>query len=316
MSIRRTLASGLSLVAVLGLSAMGPLAFAKTPGSNGRIAFDTDSGAIWTANADGSGLTSVPIAVDGSGVPRWSPDGTKLLVGTFSSLGLRPAVVKPDGTALRVLEVPGLPSAMDVGPCVWVPPGERLLCKAQNFATADHSLDGIYSMTTVGLDLRRLTVNPFPPADPFGGGDAVGDVSPDGQRFVFMRARPDPGRPPGREQSAALYVGNTDGTGLRQITSWSPDGSTIVFSSAGEGLFTIHPDGSGLARVPFRAAGARTFAWAPAWSPDGTRMVTRLYLSSTGRSDIYTLRADGSDLVRVTTSNVGFPDDPDWSPTS
>lgn len=60
--------------------------------------------------------------------------------------------------------------------------------KAQNFNTSNHSLDGVYSMTTDGSKVRRLTVNPFPPALPFGGGDSVGDVSPDGRRYVFMRA--------------------------------------------------------------------------------------------------------------------------------
>ncbi|GAA2503438.1 hypothetical protein GCM10009858_46830 [Terrabacter carboxydivorans] len=45
----------------------------------------------------------------GSGVPRWSLDGTRLLVGSFSDLELRPAIVVPDGTDLNVLPVPGLP---------------------------------------------------------------------------------------------------------------------------------------------------------------------------------------------------------------
>lgn len=319
--------SVLVVVGVLLVLGVAPPAVAKAPGSNGRLAFDTDSGVIWTANADGSGLASVPIDVYGSGVPRWSPDGSRLLVGSFTNLGLRPALVAPDGTGLSVLAVPGLPTYMDIGPCVWVPPGDRILCTAQNFTTADHSLDGIYSMTTAGFDPRRLTVNPYPPAGAFGGGDLVGDVSPDGQQFVFMRARPDPGHPPGREQSGALYVESVDGTGLREITdyglpnshgdgfeSWSPDGSRMVFGSATGALFTIHPDGTGLASVPVRAAGGRTFAAAPAWSPDGTRIVTRLYLGSVGRSDIYTLRADGSDLTRVTPSDIGFTNDPDWGP--
>ena len=304
---------------------------AKVPGANGRIAFDgpdpvTGASATWIVNADGANLTELPLGV-GNAVPRWSPDGSRLLIGTFDDHG-RPAIVNPDGTGLTILTVPGLPAFMDVGPCVWIPPdGSRILCSSRNFATSDHSLDGIYSMTSSGADIVRLTVNPYPPSDPFGGGDLVGDVSPDGQQFVFMRARPDPGHPPGREQSGALFVENIDGSGLHQITnyglpnshddgyeSWSPDGSKILFGSNNGGLFTIHPDGADLAAVPIRAAGGQTGARAPGWSPDGTRIVCRLFLSSAGRADIYTLRADGSDLTRLTTDN--FVDDPDWGPSS
>jgi Tol biopolymer transport system component len=315
---------GVLLTTILAVA--GPAA-AKTPGSNGRIAFDTGDGVTWIVNADGSGATELQDGVP-SFVPRWSPNGTRLLLGTFTDVGLRPATVNPDGTHLSVLPVPDLPAFMDIGPCVWVPPGTQILCKAQNFATADHSLDGIYRMDVDGTHLVRLTVNPFPPADPFGGGDAVGDVSPDGHRFIFMRARPDPGHPPGREQSGALFVENLDGTGLHQITqygvpnshddgfeSWSPDGSKILFGSENGNLYTIRPDGNGRSSVPIRAAAGATFAAAPAWSPDGSRIVTRLFLGSTGRTDIYTLRSDGSDLTRVSPDGIGSGDHPDWGPS-
>src|SRR3954451_4474092 len=304
--------------------AMPQGASAKTPGANGRVAFDTDDGTIWTADLDGSSPTAIPVGVP-SFNPHWSPDGSRLLVATFTDLGLRPATVHADGTGLAVLAVPDLPGYLDISPCVWVPPGSRILCKAQNFNTPDHSLDGIYSMSATGSDVVRLTVNPFPPADPFGGGDNVGDVSPDGSRFVFMRARPDPGHPPGREQSGALFVENLDGTGLRQITqyglpnshdegveSWSPDGSRILFGSEQGSLFTVRPNGAQLASVPIRASGGVTFASAPAWSPDGTQIVTRLSLGTVGRTDIYTLGVDGRGLRAVTSDSFGPVNHPDW----
>ena len=300
------------------------------PGPNGQIAFDatdpqTGGFVTWITDADGSNQVKLPIAVDG-GVPHWSPDGSKLLLATFSDLGLRPATVNPDGTGLAVLAVPELPAFMDISPCVWVPSGARILCKAQNFNTPDHSLDGIYSMTSAGTDVVRLTTNPFPPADPFGGGDQVGDVSPDGQQFVFMRARPDKGRPPGREQSGALFVENINGTGLRQITqygmanshddgteSWSPDGSKILFATAEGELKTIHPDGTQLAALPIKAAGGVTFAGAPSWSPDGTHIVMRLFLGSVGRADIYTMRSNGTQLTNLTQNTpADFVNNADW----
>ena len=316
-------------VVVLAVTAWSPSAAAKAPGANGQVAFDTADGTVWVVGADGSAPTQLQINVDGSAVPRWSPDGSRLLIATFTDLGLRPGIVNPDGSGLTVLSVPGLPSYVDISPCVWVPSGTRILCKAQNFATSDHSLDGIYSMNTEGTDLRRLTVNPFPPADPFGGGDLPGDVSPSGTQFVFMRARPDPGHSPGREQSGALYVENIDGTGLHQITqyglpnshddgfeSWSPDGSEILFASENGNLFTVHPDGTALASVPIRAAAGQSFARAPAWSPDGTRIVTRLYLGAVGQAAIYTLRSNGTDLTPISPPGLNFVNDPDWGASS
>lgn len=69
-----------------------------------------------------------------------------------------------------------------------------------------------------GRGLRRLTFNPYPPRGDFGAGDIPGDFSPDGTRFVFMRAKPCAGPVPDRNQTGALFVENTNGTDLRQLT--------------------------------------------------------------------------------------------------
>lgn len=96
-----------------------------------------------------------------------------------------------------------------------------------------------------GRGLRRLTVNPYPPRGDFGGGDIPGDFSPDGTRFVFMRAkpgagpvpRPQPDRRPvrgdhQRHGPAAAHpygLANSHDNGL---ADWSRDGRKILFASA------------------------------------------------------------------------------------
>ncbi len=62
------------------------------------------------------------------------------------------------------------------------------------------------------------------------------------------------GPDPSRDEAAALYVANTDGTGLHQITAygqadshpggsmrWSPDGTKILLASRDHHLHLIYP---------------------------------------------------------------------------
>ncbi len=80
--------------------------------------------------------------------------------------------------------------------------------------------------------------------------------------------------------------------------SWSPDGATILFGTNGS-LFVVHPDGSGLAKIPL-PTGGRVNAFDPAWSPDGTRIVFALASSqgpTNGRGIIATANPDGSDIA-------------------
>jgi WD40-like Beta Propeller Repeat len=114
----------------------------------------------------------------------------------------------------------------------------------------DPSRNGIYTIrVSDDRGLRRITFNP--------GGDAIpGDFSPDGTRLVFSRI--DPSRP--AKADVALFVVNVDRTGLRRTTlwglpffeyagRWSPDGKTILFDDQ-KSLYVVHPDGSGLAKIP------------------------------------------------------------------
>ena len=334
-SARHRLAAAAVAGVLLGSLAVGAPATAKVGGTNGRIAYTeidpaTDESHVTIVNPDGSDPHPLSLGVP-AGNPRWSPDGTRLVVFAFSDIGVRPAVVNADGSGFHVLVVPGVPSYVDVSPCTWMPDGGRLLCGVRNFATDDHSGDGIYRISaTDGSGPVRLTVNPYPPSGDFGGGDVPGDVSPDGTRFVFMRARQDQPQSQRRRQSAALFTERTDGTGLAQITdyglpdshdggfeSWSPDGSTIVFGGEHGGVFTIRPDGTGLGAVPIRAAGSWTFAFYPTWAPDGRRIAVALYFGATGQLDLYTVAADGSDLARVTTNGlVPYDASADWGPAA
>ena len=310
-----------------GTIVAAPAATASTV--NGRIAYTrndlaTGDSHIFIANSDGTEehQLDLPYPAD---FAVWSPDGSKILNTMFRpDAPIRPAVVTPDGAGLSVLDVAGVPSDAGMGCKAWSPDGSRLLCQVMSFSD-DHAVDGIYTIRTLdGGGLARLTDNPYPPVGNFGGGDIPGGYSPDGSQFVFMRAKPGAGPTPDRNQTGALFIENTDGTGLRQITPyglanshddgvahWSPDGRDILFASAEGSLFSAHVDGTGLRNIQLHTGGSSSFIRAPDWSPDGSRIVLSMFLGNTGRFDIYAANADGSGLARLT-DTPEFEDFADW----
>jgi hypothetical protein len=131
--------------------------------------------------------------------------------------------------------------------------------------------------------------------------------SPDGTRIVFERF------------GSGLATVAADGGRVRRLTddgwdrapAWGPDGR-IAFSRFEGGysrIYLVAADGTGATALTSGAVRDR----APAWSPDGTRIA--FARESADRTDIYTMRPDGSDVVRVTAAAADESnDDPVWSP--
>jgi len=145
-----------------------------------------------------------------------------------------------------------------------------------------------------------------------GAGALFPDFSPDGTTIVFQASVGD---------LENVYLVNTDGTGLTQLTAdegtvngfpvFSPDGSKIAFISNRTGfeqVWVMNADGSGARQLTFNAA---DHDQVPDWSPDGTRIAYED--DATGNGDIYVMDADGSNPTRLTTDA-----DPEfgtaWSP--
>ena len=282
---------------------------AKVSGLNGRIAFNRGEDVVLTANPDGS---NTRVLLTNSCCPLWSPDGSKIAVLAFTDLGtLTGATLNPDGSGYVRLPIDD--PTLNVGGGVWSPDGARLA--SEGWDDADATRNGIYTRrASDGGGLTRVTSNPF------GGHDIPGDYSPDGSRIVFVRENP-----LGKRGNTAVFLVNTDGSGLRQIapwgiarccmltTSWSPDGQWILFDSH-DFLFVVHPDGTSLRQIQLpHPAGGRSYAFEPGWSPYGKRIVFSMYVSSGPQDDIFTAMADGTDLVQVTNTPEN-ESAPDWGP--
>jgi Tol biopolymer transport system component len=90
----------------------------------------------------------------------------------------------------------------------------------------------------------------------------------------------------------------------------SPDGRWVAFHTSipQEDLFIVRPDGSGLRQLTNDAFRDRY----PRWSPDGSRLIFQSDRS--GRSEIWSIRADGSALEPVTRTSGSSLSYPVWSP--
>jgi TolB protein len=144
--------------------------------------------------------------------------------------------------------------------------------------------------------------------------------SPDGTHLVFV-AKP--------RAFQAIYVCNSDGTGLRRITpwrlragnhpDWSPDGKRILFGSGplgGGNLFTIHTDGTGLRQLTHYRGASRVSLGS--YSPDGKSIVFGTVVGAVNRpgaslNDVFVMAADGTN-VRPLTRAPNFDAHPDWGP--
>ena len=176
------------------------------------------------------------------------------------------------------------------------------------FVTHRDGNDEIYTMSSAGKDLIRLTNNPASDAEP--------QWSFDGSRLVFVRA-------------GDIYVMNADGSGQTNLTntpppsldvnpSWSPDGSKIAFSSFRDGgfilrLYVMNADGSNIARI---STPDPAQDYNPAWSPSGDRILFVRNLeegSAPPVGDIFAVNPDGSGLTNVTNNPAEYST-PSWSP--
>ena len=273
-----------------------------------RIAFLSrrDGGKeVYVMSADGSGQRRLTGDARFPAAPAWSPNGRQIAFegGPYALSGVY--VVNADGSGQRRLARNGSTPA-------WSPDGRTI---------AFFSGNKVYLMNADGSEHRQLTKTLF-------------DVraralawSPDGRKLAFFGKG---GRCP---ICFNLYVVNSDGSGLRNLTgklwaagagsgggptfdpAWSPDGQMIAFvglmgltAGLGEPIYVVKVDGSGLRNLTPKPVGAYA---APAWSPDGRKIA---FVSDRDRnSEVSVMNANGKGQ-RNLTRNPAYDADPAWSP--
>jgi Tol biopolymer transport system component len=155
-----------------------------------------------------------------------------------------------------------------------------------------------YVLQNLDANIWRLPLagdrqkNPTPPEKLFASVREEMDpaFSPDGKSIAFVSNRS------GRWN---LWIGNTDGTGLRELAeqsllpfhpAWSPDSREIAFDSVAFGkgeIWLISAAGGFPSRLVAMPGGAEV----PSWSPDGKRVV--FYTNAEGSRQIWEVAATG-----------------------
>jgi Tol biopolymer transport system component len=306
---------------------------AKATVRNGEVAFETpiNGRQVGVVQPNGTGWHLLTNNANVESVhPRWSPDGTRLVFERDTPVGndnlppiLNIYVMNADGTnvvALTHYTAPGGAEAPS-----WSPDGKRIVFDTATVVDGKCCAGAISSMAPDGTDVQQMT-----PLLSNGAYDA--DLSPNGLRLVYVHFRPTDG-------NAAVFVASTDGSHERQITpwkldanspDWSPDGSRIAFSSAGQhhgnlapNVFTVRPDGSHRKQLTHNPAGAAETqtnaprSYSPSWSPDGKRIA---FAQTPGSgepdefADIFSMRANGKGKRLVTRTADHWEENPDWGP--
>jgi len=225
------------------------------------------------------------------GAPNWSHDGKSIVF--YSERGGSADLFVMDDKGGNVRQITRTPA--DEGAPAFSPDGKLI--------AYDTDRDGNYEIYTIGADglgARRLTRHP--------GRDLAPAWAPDGGKIVFMSDRD--ARP-----EFDVYRMNPDGSAVARLTTkptnwfpqYSPDGHRLAMH-VWRDVHVMDLATKALTRLTYDPLNGMY----PTWSPDGRRLA---FMSSrNGPTELFTMKADGTDQQRVVTMPQGSVIDPRWSP--
>ena len=266
--------------------------------AQGYIAYESYTEETWGIKAlnlqtgEVVDLTTAPMTADC--MPELSPDGSGLLFDTEADLvGHEIYMLTSDGTYTRLTDN----FAMDTH-AVWSPDGSEIA-----FASDEGGNFDVYVMNLESGEISRLTQDEAL--------DWFPAWSPDGTQIVFESDR---------DGNYELYKMNRDGSNLVRLTdneaidtspAWSPDGNKIAFNSSRSGDFQIFLLDLASGKITQLTKGSMENRH-PVWSPDGRFIAYDAVSAFKETSDIYIMKADGSEQQQIT-GNSADESYPTWS---
>jgi len=299
-SRRRVYRVGASLLCCLAAASV-TVSAATVPEQqpDGLLAFETPAG-LHLIRTDGTELRRLPATRPGDQNPRWSPDGTRLVFWTDARSSGEIYVADADGSDRRLLTRDDPRDGYEPSDQFpdWSPDGR--LIAFESYRTGDWH---IWVMRPDGTGVRRLTAN--------GRGGFSAQWSPDSKRLIYTA-----------EWTASAFAvvdlaGRTRPFKTLSVyddwaPAWSPDGSSIAFTSTAEHgkpeLYVARANGG----TPRRLTRNTASDFDPSWSPEGGRMI--FTSQRAGLDEVYVMNTDGTDQRRVTRTPTEYACCADWRP--
>ena len=252
---------------------------------------------IWQMDYDGANQKQLTHVGSIALSPHVSPDGTRVAFSGVTKEGWQILMFSLDLNRLvNFARFPG-----DNYSPAWSSDGQNIAFSSSRTGNTE-----IYTVSSTGGNLRRLTENKGP------------DVSPawnpkTNAQIAWVS---------GRTGLPQIYTMASDGTNASRVTdqgyavspSWSPNGQFLAFA------WVRHygPGQPGASDIYVMDVASKQFAQLthdggrndfPSWAPDGRHIVFQS--NRTGKVQVWTMLADGSEQRQVTTS--GENSQPNWS---
>jgi Tol biopolymer transport system component/predicted Ser/Thr protein kinase len=262
-----------------------------------RIAFDASIAGprrIWTS--DRLGRNPRQITFDDSEatdqiIPRWSPDGTKIVFQNAEWTTFDIKVVDVSSGEIRSVTNDGY---LDLNPA-WEHSGKVIYFSSYR--------SGGLNIWRVPVDARGLPVSPPGQVTTGPGQDVQLAMSDDGSQLAFsilkqnadiwrLPVSPNSGEPTG-DPVPVISTTREDSRG-----AWSPDGSQIAFNSdrSGDMNLWLYSFTDGAVRQLTEGPGGDYQA---NWSPDGKQLT--FFSARAGNNDVWVVDIESGDLERITT---------------
>ncbi len=270
---------------------------------NGKIVFASRRSGnqeIFTMNADGSQILRLTNSTAVDSLPKFSPDGTKIVFDTQIGTGNRQLfTMNADGTNL--IQLTNLTNTENYD-ASFSPDNSTVLFTR----IASGNAGDVFTINADGTNLKRLTTNMQSDSEP--------RFSPDGTKIVFTRFV--------TVLNSEIYLMNADGSQQTRLTnqtaadvepSFSATGGQIVFVTNRNGnfeIYTMRSNGSGVRRVTNNTGEDRL----PTFSPDGDKILFQSERNGfVGESDIYAINPNGTGETQMT-NHAAFDGQASWQP--